>query len=402
MQTVKVVAAGVLVALALTGCSSSDGKGKGGGDLERGPAANAAELRIRFDEQLGEHAILGVAALQDMVNQQPTAAPELALLVGKNAKDLGATFGAAFGAANGDQFKEQLNNQVGILVRYAVAKGAGDLHAASAALHDLDGSQARFAGFMAAVVPSLSRQAVAAEARQRLRGMVAAVDASVAHRQPQAASRFADAYEQMFVTGAELAGAAGGSGAAPRGGALDASPADLRATLDLQLGEEAALTALVLRKAVSGAPDGKAFGAQLAEATQGLAQTIASVYGQPAGSRFKTLWNGQLAALLDGTSARATHDTARLQRAKAALAGFADRLAAFLAGVNPNLSRAVLSGLLTTQVTQALATVDAAYAGNPVASTNSLVAAYEHAFALGGTLGTAIAKQFPDRFATQR
>jgi hypothetical protein len=253
---------------------------------------------------------------------------------------------------------------------------------------------------MGAAVPSLPARAVAADLRQRLHDVILAVNASIARDQPQAASRFAAVYEHMFTTGAALAGAAAPArDATQRGGALSVQPDDLRATLDMQLGEQAALTTLVLAKAVTGAPDGKAFGAQLAKSTQALTQTVASIYGRPAGAKFKALWNRQLAALLNYTAGKATHDATKMKRARAELATFSDELAAFLAGANPNLSRSQLSGLLQAQRNRVLAAVDATYARNAVTATSDLVVAYEQAFALGDTLAAAIAKQFPDRFA---
>ena len=396
MRTVKVLAAGALVALALAACSS--GKGSGGSASGGGSgAAKGADLRIQFDKQLGEHAILSVAMLQDMINRQPAAAPEAALLVGRNTDDLGASFGSACGTSAGNQFKEQLKNQVGILVRYTVAKGGGDQPGAAKALKDLGAYQAQFVTFMAATAPKLPKQAVASDLKQQFAGMVAAVDASVRHDQAQAASQFAAVYEHAFTTGSALA--AVGGDAAPRTGALSAKPDDLRTTLDMQRGEQAALTSLVLGKAISGAPDGKAFGAELGKNTQALTQSVASVYGRAAGTKFKTLWNDHLSALLNYTAAKATGDQGKVKKSQAALASFSDSLAGFLAGANPSLSKSELAGLLTKQVSQAAGAVDATYAKSTIVATSAMAGAYEQSFTIGDTLAAAIAKQFPDKFA---
>src|SRR6266700_1455975 len=226
MRTVKVLAAGALVALALAACSS----GKGGG------AASG------------------------------------------NGSDA-----AANSAKAGDQFKQLWKNQVGILVRYTVARGAGDQAGAAKAKQDLTAYQSQFATFMAGVAPKLPKQVVASDAKQRLAGMVAAVDATATHSQQQAANQFAAVYEHMFSSGATLAAATGAAPSASKATAL-------RSTIDMQLGEQAALTTLVLDKAVTGAPDAKAYGAVLGKNTQALTQSIGSVYGRPAGSKIKSLW----------------------------------------------------------------------------------------------------------------
>ena len=393
MRTVKVLAAGALVALALAACSSGKGGGAASGNGSDA-AANSAELRIQLDKQLGEHAILGVTLLQDMINRQPAAAPEAALLIGKNTDELGASVAAAYGAKAGDQFKQLWKNQVGILVRYTVARGAGDQAGAAKAKQDLTAYQSQFATFMAGVAPKLPKQVVASDAKQRLAGMVAAIDATATHSQQQAANQFAAVYEHMFSSGATLAAA---TGAAPAASASKAN--DLRSTIDMQLGKQAALTTLVLDKAVTGAPDAKAYGAVLGKNTQALTQSIGSVYGRPAGSKFKSLWNAHLSALLNYTAGKASHNQAKVQAAQQELKGFSDNLAGFFAGANPNLSKSELAGLLTTQVNQVVGAVDASLAKNPIVATNSLTGAYEQSFAIGDKLADGIAKQFPDKFA---
>lgn len=174
----------------------------------------------------------------------------------------------------------------------------------------------------------------------------------------------------------------------------DTPATDLRISLGEMLAEHAYLVLGDMRATALDAPDRPALTTALASNTTALAETIASVYGAPAGDTFRTLWSQHIDLLVRYAEAVRSHDQGAADAARSGLGEYRAAFSAFLAGANHHLSADGESQALQLHIDQLTAFADADYGQAYVAAR----AAYAHMFGLGDDLARAVAKQFPGRF----
>jgi hypothetical protein len=178
----------------------------------------------------------------------------------------------------------------------------------------------------------------------------------------------------------------------------DRPATDLRVALARMLGEHAYLLMESMR-AETGAPgEGEAARATIDANSASLADAFASVYGNDAGSAFRTLWDRHVVAAIAFARATAAGDTAGVEAARHELHAFQTAFDEFLANANPKLDADDESAAVRLHLEH----VEQFAAGDFSAAYASARKAYGHMFDMGDMLARAIAKQFSRRFPDVR
>ncbi|HKT60000.1 MAG TPA: hypothetical protein VJQ46_08100 [Gemmatimonadales bacterium] len=177
---------------------------------------------------------------------------------------------------------------------------------------------------------------------------------------------------------------------------------DLRAALNTGLAEHVWLAAAATEAALGGrSGEFQNAAAALDANSVALSQAIGSVYGQGAGSAFLELWRKHIGFFVDYTTGVAKKDRAMQDKAVKDLLGYADDFGAFLASANPNLPKDVVAGLVRDHAVGLKAVVDAQAKGDWATAYTKLRDAAAHMRMIADPLAGAIAKQFPEKYASR-
>lgn len=180
----------------------------------------------------------------------------------------------------------------------------------------------------------------------------------------------------------------------------DSPAADLRSALDGLLGEHVQLAVAATGAALGGRePEFKAAAAALDANSVDIAGAIGGVYGKDAGEAFLGLWRSHIGMVVDYTVASASKDKAQQDKAVNDLMQYRLDLGAFLNSANPNLPQDAVAELVKHHAVTLKAVIDAQAAGDNAKAYMALRTAYGHMAAIAKALATAIAKQFPEKFA---
>jgi hypothetical protein len=131
-----------------------------------------------------------------------------------------------------------------------------------------------------------------------------------------------------------------------------------------------------------------------------IAGSIEPFYGKPASEQLFKLLAGHYSAVRAHADATVAGNAADAKRALGQLTANADEVATFLSSANPYLPKATLNSLLTAhgghhvQQNQQLAANDLA------GDARTWEAMKNHMYAIADALGSALAKQFPEKFSS--
>jgi hypothetical protein len=358
----------------------------------------AVNLRIVLDRALGEHAFLVIEAMR--TSAEPGADFEAAAAVlDENTAEIEALASAVLSPSQAEAFGEQWRNHVAYLVDYARAVAAGDEDAAELAEQQLHTYSDEFSGLLLDAFPNLPAQAVedlVGEHASQLRQVtdLAEGDYDAAYRAMR------DTYAHMFTIGDALTvGILGRTRNAPEGRVVALSPAvDLRLTLDRLLGEHTYLAAIVMRAQVSDDAHRDAALAALERNSSELANQVAAIYGDDAGTAFADLWTRHTTLYVEYVQATAQDDVAQQDASLQGLASYRSAFSEFLAGANPHLDEAGLERLLEHHTDHLVEQVQAYADQDYDRAYQMLRDAYAQTADLAAGLAGAIADQFPQRF----
>ncbi|MGH7537762.1 MAG: hypothetical protein ACREMF_03935 [Gemmatimonadales bacterium] len=132
-----------------------------------------------------------------------------------------------------------------------------------------------------------------------------------------------------------------------------------------------------------------------------LSKAIGSVYGADAEVAFLALWRKHIGFVVDYTTGVATKDKTKSDKSVQDLQGYANDFGAFLGVANPNLPTAVVADLVRTHIVTLKSVIDAQAAGNQATAFLKAREAAAHMQMIADPLAAAIAKQFPERFASR-
>src|SRR2546428_8588 len=191
-------------------------------------------------------------------------------------------------------------------------------------------------------------------------------------------------------------------GSSAMGKESTAAAADLRVGLNSLLGEHVLLASVATSHALGGreAAFKGAAGALDANSVD-IAKAIGSVYGSDAEQAFLPLWRKHIGFVVDYTTGIATKDKAKQDKAVNDLIGYTEDFGAFLSSANPNLPKNAVAELVKGHILTLKDVIDAQAARDWPKVYSNLRMAAGHMAMIADPLGTAIAKQFPERYARQ-
>jgi hypothetical protein len=176
---------------------------------------------------------------------------------------------------------------------------------------------------------------------------------------------------------------------------------DLRVGLNTLLAEHIYLASAATGAALGGrSAEFQAAAGALDSNSVALSRAIGSVYGADAGTAFLALWRKHIGFVVDYTTGLATKNKAKQDKAVSDLLGYATDFGAFLNSACPSLPTSVVADLVRGHITSLKTVIDAQAMGDPAVYVNIRTAA-AHMQMIADPLAAAIAKQFPDRFASR-
>jgi len=206
----------------------------------------------------------------------------------------------------------------------------------------------------------------------------------------------------MHTIGDPLAGAIAKQFPGKFTGSVDSPASSLRVVLNLALREHAILAAMATGSALGGRDaEFKAAAGALDVNSVDIAKAIGSVYGADAEKAFLPLWRKHIGFVVDYTTGIAAKDKAKQDKAVNDLIGYTEDFAAFLSSANPNLPKSAVAELVKGHILTLKDVIDAQAARDWPKVYSNLRMAAGHMAMIADPLGTAIAKQFPERYARQ-
>ena len=182
--------------------------------------------------------------------------------------------------------------------------------------------------------------------------------------------------------------------------ASSAGAAELRTGLNALFAEHIYLAAAATNAALGGRDaEFKAAAGALDANSVDIAKAIGSVYGPEAERAFLHLWRRHIGFVVDYTVGVATKDKAKQDKGVSDLIGYTEDFGAFLASANPHLPKTVVADLVKTHVLTLKDVVDAQAAKNQAKAWMAARTAAGHMQMIADPLASAIAKQFPERYA---
>jgi len=179
------------------------------------------------------------------------------------------------------------------------------------------------------------------------------------------------------------------------------SASDLRVALNTLLAEHIYLAGSATGAALAGrTPEFQAAAGVLDSNSVALSKAIGMIYGEDAGTAFLALWRKHIGFVVEYTTGVATKTKAKQDKAVQDLLGYANDFGAFLHAACPGLPTSVVADLVRGHITSLKTVIDAQAANDPAVYNNIRMAA-AHMQMIADPLASAIAKQFPERFASR-
>ncbi|HSN66773.1 MAG TPA: hypothetical protein VLS94_09035, partial [Fusibacter sp.] len=291
----------------------------------------ASDLRATLDQLLSEHAFLAVVAMQKGIDGKEDF-EQAAGALNQNTDDLSAAVGSVYGDEAGEAFKEIWASHIGYFVDYVKATGAKDEEAKQKALKELDEYRVEQAAFLdKATEGRLKAADLEGGLKVHITQLLTSFDSYVAGDYDAAYSNLRIAIEHMYMVGEGLSGAIVDQYPDKfENTKVDTPAADLRAGLNRNFSEHAALAVLAMQKGIDGAKDFDAAAGALGENTDDLTASIGSVYGSEAAQEFKKIWSSHIGYFVDYVKATGAKDDEARDMAVQELDEYRVEQAAFL------------------------------------------------------------------------
>ena len=164
----------------------------------------AADLRVKLDDLLAEHAALAIVAMERGFDGSPDFDAAAATL-DKNTVALGDMIGGAFGDEAKTAFLAQWRQHIGFFVNYVTALAKKDDAGQAEAKKGLDGYIAEHGDFLAGAT-GLPADAVKAQLQMHVDELLKTIDAYAAGDYEAATAGARESFAHMYETGDALAG----------------------------------------------------------------------------------------------------------------------------------------------------------------------------------------------------
>lgn len=315
-----------------------------------GPDATPREVRARFEQLLGQHALLAVRQGRSEVAMLPDLKRVVDASLDANAGALEQLVGVTYDGAKAAEFEQLWEGYTGELAAYAQASATGNstrAEEARAAL--LDHCDDWGAWLEEASAGRVQAGTATKNAQARVEQLTQQVDAYADRDYDKAYKLERQTYEGTYGTGTTLARA---SLPAKKAASLDKAPENLRSAFAMLLGEHMELVVDAQRATFAGSPEFDAAAAQVNANTATLTKAMSGIVGPKKAAEFEKAWANHVEGLMDYTAAVAAKDEAAKTVAKENLDAFAERLALYFSDVVRNV-------LTTDPLTQAITAHDA-------------------------------------------
>jgi hypothetical protein len=406
----RIVSGSVLAALVSSGCGPMGWNQSTGSMREHSmhdsmtSAKNAnwtaTDLRSNLNALLGEHVLIAAVATSHALGGREAAFNGAVGGLDANSIDIAKAIGAVYGADAEKAFLPLWRKHIGFFVDYTTGVATKDKAKQDKAVADLVGYSQDFGAFLSSANPNLPKSAVADLVKGHILSLKDVVDAQAAGDWPKAYAATRSAYHHMQMVGDPLAAAIAKQFPNRFPGAPHAPAATLRTTLNMALREHAIIAAMATGSALGGREgEFKAAANALDGNSIDIAKAIGSVYGAGAEKAFLPLWRKHIGFVVDYTIGLAAKDKAKQDKAVNDLIKYSEDFGAFLASANPNLPKNTVADLVKGHIITLKDVVDAQAAREWTKVYANLRMAASHMAMIADPLGTAIAKQFPDRFA---
>jgi len=365
-------------------------------------ATKAADLRTGLNALLGEHVLIAAVATSHALGGREAAFKAAAGGLDANSVDISKAIGSVYGNDAEQAFLPLWRKHIGFAVDYTVGVATKDKAKQDKAVADLIGYTEDFGAFLSSANPNLPKNAVAELVQGHILTLKEVIDAQAVKDWPKAYSAVRAAYRHMHMIGDPLAGAIAKQFPEKFTGSADSPASSLRAVLNLALREHVILAAMATGSALGGRDAEFKAAAWAVDANSvDIAKAIGSVYGAEAEKAFLPLWRKHIGFVVDYTVGVATKDKAKQDKAVADLIGYTEDFGAFLSSANPNLPKSAVAELVKGHILTLKDVIDAQAAKDWTKVYTSLRTAAGHMAMIADPLASAIAKQFPDRYARQ-
>ncbi|HEX2159287.1 MAG TPA: hypothetical protein VHS79_20250 [Actinomycetes bacterium] len=315
-----------------------------------GANATPRDVRARFEQLLGQHALLAMRQARSEVAKTPDLKRVLDTSLAANASAIQQLVSTSFDSAQAGRFQQLWKGYTDELAAYAQASATGNnsgVQEARAALLDhCDDWGAWLEGASAGRVEAAT---ATKNAQGRVEQLMQQVDAYADRDYAKAYALERQAYQGTYGTGTTLAKA---SLTTREAADLEKAPENLRSAFAMLLGEHMELVVDAQRATFAGKPEFDAAAAQLNANTATLTKAMSGIVGPEKAAEFQTAWANHVEGLMAYTAAVAAKDEAAKATAKENLDGFADRLALYFSDVVRNV-------LTTDPLTEAITAHDA-------------------------------------------
>jgi hypothetical protein len=314
------------------------------------PDATPQEVRGRFEQLLGQHALLAMQLARSEVDRTPDLQQVVQSSQTANTDALHQAVGVTFDGAQADRFQQLWKGYTDDLAAYAAGTATGNSAGTQEARNALLESCKDWGAWLDSASGGRVQAAEATRSAQaRVTELMDQADAYAAKDYKRAYKLERDTYERTYGAGTTLAKA---SLPAKEAAGLDAAPEQLRSAFAMLLGEHMELVVDAQRATFAGSPEFQAAATQLNANTATLTRAMAGIVGPQKAAEFQRAWANHVEGLVAYTTAVADKDEAARTVAKKNLDGFAERLALFFSDVVRNV-------LTTEPLTEAITAHDA-------------------------------------------
>jgi hypothetical protein len=311
--------------------------------------ASPREVRARFEQLLGQHALLAVRLGRSEVAMAPELQKVVEASLAANAGALAQSVGVTYEAADAGRFQALWRGYSDELAAYAEAAATGNSTAAQEARSALLDHCDEWGAWLAGASGGRVEAGQATEnAQARVEQLMEQVDAYAERDYEQAYKLEREAYQSTYGAGTTLASA----GLTPKEAAdLAKAPENLRSAFAMLLGEHMELLVDAQRATFAGSPEFEAAAGQVNANTATLAKAMSGIVGPEKAAEFQSAWANHVEGLMAYTAAVAGGDETAKAVAKENLDGFAERLALYF-------SEVVRNPLATDPLTDAITSHD--------------------------------------------
>lgn len=298
------------------------------GALSGAPRESPGDAALRLEALLGQHAVLASDLMRGRIRGDEDFGQAANAAVGRNTEDLAGLVGALFGDQAASGFRTLWTDHVTALFNYSRGLATDDAAARDDARAKLVAFETGLADFFSSASQGrLPQEAARSAAQTHVDHLLEQADAYAARDYARAASLYRTNYSHTFDLGHTLA-----STLLPpdQAASLQEPSWRLRSALDRLLGEHVALAVAALRAGGTNSPDFPATADALNGNTKDLSAAVGTLFGEPAGQQFLSMWADHVDQLVSYTTGVAANDPGRRDAARNSLRDFEGRLADFL------------------------------------------------------------------------